>query len=668
MRKILSFLGLFSLLFIIAGCDDTTIVGVTISSENNIRTIEVGKTIQLSAKVYNTAASQDVIWSSSNEEIADVDNSGLVTGVAEGNVYIIATSSVDTNVSQSFALIVEKAPEVVINPESVTISSTDNLTTCKAGETLELTAVVSPKEASQSVVWSSSDESIAKVTRGVVKGLKEGTVTITVSPRGFDDIKDTIELTIEKNDNPTVTRDWTQIDYATHDEYIDVQDGEPLKVKGVVTQLIDNGDTVDYFIQNGLSGYYVYHQDATLFTVELGKSYEIGGYKKNKPSKQIIDVEYVLELSESISCDVNSLLGVNTSDLNEMLKFQGALVSGEAVVDSISVNASKGYNFTALVNGYSTTFRVDKTYSSQEAVDGINDLLATLVEGMKFEFEGIALAYGSGTQKPQIQLVDAEKITIAAIDPVEYMELVANKIQVAPLLGFSATDIDLPTKLEGFDDVAIAWSSNKAEINVETGEVTHSAEKVVVTLTLTLTYKGETYSKNYEVEVAALDNKVYETVVSLDLEDAKAENPQVSYSSSIKPSYGKGSVTLGNPQAVWVLDNALIDGQSNDRREGDYAIRAKAGGRVEIQQDGDYNVVEFLAAVYGNDVLGIQIKVEYSFDQGSTWVEDDELVTISTKELETFRFTLPEGVKRVAIVIVANTGNRVNIDNVKLMK
>ena len=108
MKKILSFLGLLSLLFVIVGCDNTTIVGVTISSENNVRTIEVGQTIQLTAKVYNSAASQDVIWSSSNTEVASVSETGLVTGVSVGNVYIIVTSNVDTNISQSFALIVEK--------------------------------------------------------------------------------------------------------------------------------------------------------------------------------------------------------------------------------------------------------------------------------------------------------------------------------------------------------------------------------------------------------------------------------------------------------------------------------------------------------------------------------------------------------------------------------
>ena len=64
----------------------------------------------------------------------------------------------------------------------------------------------------------------------------------------------------------------------------------------------------------------------------------------------------------------------------------------------------------------------------------------------------------------------------------------------------------------------------------------------------------------------------------------------------------------------------------------------------------------------------MQIKVEYSLDSGKTWVSDDELVTVSSRELETFRFTLPQGVKRVAIVVVLDSGKRVNIDNIKLMK
>ena len=643
-------------------------LGITISSANNERVVKENETLQLEAKVYPVNAKQDVLWSSSDENIATIDKNGLVTGVSVGMVNIIAKAQEDEQISQEFTLVVEIGEEVVVNPESITISSPNDVRSLMAGTTLELSASVLPAEASQSIVWSSSDETVAKVTRGVVRGIKEGTVTISASPRNFPTIIDTMDLTIEKNDDPEFTKDWANIDYSNHERYIEMEDASPIKVKGVVTQLIDNGETVDYFLQDGTSGYYVYHQNPALFTVEVGKSYEVGGFKNNKPTKQIKDVEYVNELAENISYEVNNLAEVNTSDLTEMLAFQGSLVSGEAVVESLSVNTSKAYNFTASVNGYSTTFRVDAIYSSSEAVAEINQFLSGLVPGMSFEFEGLAIAYGSNTQKPQIQLFDAERIRLPEMTDSEYLELVANIIKVPASLGFSSTSIDLPSSLEGFDNVSVSWTSNKTEINVNTGEVTHGSEKVVVTLTVTLTYNGATYSKNFEVEVAAIDNKTYETLVSLDLEDAKSENPTVQHSDSIKPGYGAGVVSLGTPKANWYLNNALIDGQSGDITDGEYAIRAKTGGRVEIQEDGEYNVVEFDAAVYGSDALGIQIKVEYSFDSGTTWIADDELATVSTKELETFRFTLPEGVKRIAIVVLTGTGNRVNIDNVKLMK
>ena len=668
MKKILKFFTFLVLVLGLVNCGSNTPVGITISSDNNVRVIQERETLQLQAKVYPEKANQDVLWSTSDENIATINENGLVTGVSIGKVNIIAKSKENEQISQKFPLFVEMGEEVVVNPESISISSPDNVTTLKAGTTLELSASVLPSEASQSVLWSSSDETIAKVTRGVVKGIKEGTVTITASPRNFENIIDSINLTIEKNDNPEYTKDWANMSYSNHEEFIDMEDSSTIKVKGVVTQLINNGETVSYFLQDGVDGYYVYGQDVSLFTVEEGKSYEVGGFKKNKPAKQIGNVEYVKELTDSISYEVNNLLGVNTSDLEEMLAFHGSLVSGEAIVESLSVNTTKAYNFTAKVNGYSTTFRVDATYSNTDSVAAINEVLSELVDGMKFEFEGLTLCYGSGTQKPQIQLVDASKITIAPISAVEYMELIAGKIQIPTSLGFTATSIELPTSLEGFEDVTIAWTSDKNEINAQTGAVTHSSTKVTVNLTATLTYKGETYSKDYTVEVAALDNKTYETVVSVDFEDCKAENPTASYSSSIKTGYADGVVNIGNTKADWLLGNALIGDQSNDRRDGDFAVRAKVGGRVEIKQDGEFNVVEFDAAIYGSDALGVQIKVEYSLDSGATWVEDDELATISTKELETFRFTLPEGTKRVAIVVLTGTGNRVNIDNIKLMK
>ena len=85
-------------------------------------------------------------------------------------------------------------------------------------------------------------------------------------------------------------------------------------------------------------------------------------------------------------------------------------------------------------------------------------------------------------------------------------------------------------------------------------------------------------------------------------------------------------------------------------------------------ESGEYNVVEFAACIYGNDVLGTKIRIEYTFNDGATWEASENIITVNNTVLETFRVKLPEGAKRVAIVLVEGSGRRVNFDDIKLMK
>ena len=68
------------------------------------------------------------------------------------------------------------------------------------------------------------------------------------------------------------------------------------------------------------------------------------------------------------------------------------------------------------------------------------------------------------------------------------------------------------------------------------------------------------------------------------------------------------------------------------------------------------------------DATGAQIRIEYSTDGGNTWTASQTVITIDSYEMQTYRVKLPEGVKRVAIVLVEGTGRRVNFDDIKLMK
>lgn len=72
--------------------NDTSKISIKISSSTN--TIKIGDTLKLNSSVLdgsgNTVQGKDVLWSSSNNEIAKITQDGLVTAVAQGTVQIIA--------------------------------------------------------------------------------------------------------------------------------------------------------------------------------------------------------------------------------------------------------------------------------------------------------------------------------------------------------------------------------------------------------------------------------------------------------------------------------------------------------------------------------------------------------------------------------------------------
>lgn len=69
---------------------------VTITAAGSATSVEVGQQLQLTAAVLPTTARQTVTWSVDDEEKASVSSSGLVSGIAAGNVVVTATSSKNT--------------------------------------------------------------------------------------------------------------------------------------------------------------------------------------------------------------------------------------------------------------------------------------------------------------------------------------------------------------------------------------------------------------------------------------------------------------------------------------------------------------------------------------------------------------------------------------------
>jgi uncharacterized protein YjdB len=80
--------------------------------------------------------------------------------------------------------------------------------TLKAGETVTLTATVKPDDATdKTVIWSSSDGSVASVSAGVVTAHKLGTATITAKS---GDKTATCSITVLSNISDDSTENTTE--------------------------------------------------------------------------------------------------------------------------------------------------------------------------------------------------------------------------------------------------------------------------------------------------------------------------------------------------------------------------------------------------------------------------------------------------------------------------
>ena len=142
----------------------------------------IGEQSTLTATLTPADATDVVEWTTSAEGVATVKN-GVVTAVGEGTATITAKAG---SVSATCAVTVS-----AIHATGITLDQTT--LTIKQYATATLTATVTPENTTDKVTWSSTDEKVATVTDGVVKGIAQGSTTITATAGEF---KATCEVTV----------------------------------------------------------------------------------------------------------------------------------------------------------------------------------------------------------------------------------------------------------------------------------------------------------------------------------------------------------------------------------------------------------------------------------------------------------------------------------------
>lgn len=205
---------------------------ISIVQKDNIKTAEKGKNLQLDIEgvesLTNAVKNEDVTWSSSDEKIATVDKSGLVTAIANGNVtikaeYMSYSSTYDITVTDDGE---DCEYNIILNKDKIQlgVGNADTIEiTAKLKDGISTIALVKMVKDNWDVEQKIEDETIAKCVpesgienninsptqiagRASIQGLKEGTtkllIKVKVSESKTKDFEVPITITgTENNDN-----------------------------------------------------------------------------------------------------------------------------------------------------------------------------------------------------------------------------------------------------------------------------------------------------------------------------------------------------------------------------------------------------------------------------------------------------------------------------------
>lgn len=171
----------------------TTTTGIELSPAKATLDLNGTRTLQLNAKVLPEGANigNDITWTSSNTNIAIVDNTGLVTGISKGTATITAKTS-NGYTATSVILCYTPITSIVLNPTSETIYIGNGI----YSSTVQINAIVTPSNTDENITWTTSNSGVAKVSdTGLVTAVSTGTVIITAkNPSGTIQATSTITI------------------------------------------------------------------------------------------------------------------------------------------------------------------------------------------------------------------------------------------------------------------------------------------------------------------------------------------------------------------------------------------------------------------------------------------------------------------------------------------
>jgi agarase len=158
--------------------------------------LAIGTSYQLTPTITPIAATDHtLIWTSSDNNIATVDDLGNVSTIALGTVTITATTVDGGLTANSIINVLNTVPSVLVNnltlfPETFTL---------EPGQFVQLSTTLSPIDADdKTITWTTSAPNIISISNtGMVQGQFEGTVEVIATTNDGSNLSDTSTITVQ---------------------------------------------------------------------------------------------------------------------------------------------------------------------------------------------------------------------------------------------------------------------------------------------------------------------------------------------------------------------------------------------------------------------------------------------------------------------------------------
>lgn len=205
------------------------------------------------------ATNKSLIWKSSDENIATVDENGTVNGINVGECIISVSSSDETVLAQCTV----KVNAIEVN--SLSLDETN--VTLAVGQEYLLIGSISPSNATyRNLTWTSSNNDVLTVKNGKIKAISEGDAVVTITSKSgktancYFTVKSSVSSGTKRYAKDTYTvRSGPNNNYSKLASVYKNEEIEVLKVSGNWTKVRTSSGTVGYMLSSGYSSSKTYY-------------------------------------------------------------------------------------------------------------------------------------------------------------------------------------------------------------------------------------------------------------------------------------------------------------------------------------------------------------------------------------------------------------------------